>query len=298
MTARQEVISIIGRHARSPRQSTSIGGLSIFNVMEPTLPVESVYTPRICMVLQGQKRISSGNRTFDLRAGHYFIATVDLPVSASITAASEANPHLAWSLELSREDVVEVLQRFSPAKWPSEGFGLTVGDQSTDMVEASLRLLSLLDRPDDQVVLLHALKFELYYRLLQSEHGALLRDFATNGTMLAKIGKVTSWIKDNFAGTMSISDLADRAGMSSTSLHRHFKALTTMSPFEYRTAIRLQEARRRLLIGGANARRVGFDVGYDSQTQFTREYKRLFGRPPAADTAHLRGVKSRSAPDF
>ncbi|MBB3447292.1 MULTISPECIES: AraC family transcriptional regulator [unclassified Rhizobium] len=291
MTTLQALISIIDRHAKSPRQFTSIDGLSIFNVKEPTSPVDSVYAPRICMVLQGQKRISSGGRTFDVHSGQYFMSTIDLPVSASITAASEANPHFAWSLELSRQDLVEVLQRFSPAERPSESFGLTVGDQSCEMAETAFRLLGLLDRPDELVVLLHATKFELYYRFLQSEHGALLRDFATNGTMIANIGKVTSWIKDNFAKPMTILELANRVGMSPTSLHRHFKALTTMSPFEYRSAIRLQEARRRLLIGGVSARRVAFDVGYDSQTQFTREYKRLFGRPPAADTAHLRGVR-------
>jgi len=292
---KDELVAIIDRHAFAPKQETPIAGLSIFKVEAPTLPVESIYTPRLCVVLQGRKEISLGGRTFEVDETQYFIASVNLPVSARITVASRNCAHYAVSFELDGQALAEMLPHVSTRPPSSHREGLSLGKQTEDILSALHRVMALVDRPEDLGALLAPAATELYYRLLQGEHGATLRDFATGNTKLAQIGRVTSWLKEHYREPMSIGLLASLAGMSPTSLHRHFKATTLMTPLEYRMHVRLHEARKLLLIGGSDARGVGFAVGYESQTQFTREYRRLFGRPPLQDVRLLKG-KSPSRP--
>lgn len=287
MEPMEELRGLIDRHAKMQKQPTILGGLTIYKVERPTLPTESVYSPRLCVVVQGAKAISLGGRTFDVDDRQYFIATVDLPVSASIARATDEAPHLAFTLDLERDEIAAILPDMAPLETTSRDTGFAVSQHSNEILQASLRLIGLLDRPDDIAVMATLIKRELYYRLLQGEHGALLRQFATHGTNLAQIGRASNWIKEHFEEPMSIKMLAEIAGMSVTSFHRHFRAVTLMTPLQYRALIRLQEARKRLLLNNTNARIVGFEVGYDSQTQFTREYRRLFGRPPAADAFAL-----------
>ena len=290
MSIKEELVAIIDRHAAAPKQKTPIAGLSIFKVEAPTLPVESIYTPRLCVVIQGRKEILLGGRAFEVDDTQYFIASVNLPVSARITAASSDHPHYALSFELNRQDLAELLPNVAVRPAAAHREGLSLGRQTEDILGALHRLILFLNRPEDLPALLKPATTELYYRLLRSEHGATLRDYATMDTRIAQIGRVTSWIKEHYNKPMTIGLLADLAGMSATSLHRHFKATTLMTPLEYRTHVRLQEARKRLLTGGSSARTVGFEVGYDSQMQFTREYRRLFGRPPVRDAAYLKGI--------
>jgi AraC-like DNA-binding protein len=292
MDVKQRLREIIERHCCAPKQSTIMSDLTIYKVEAPTMPTESVYSPRLCVVLQGSKTISLGGRTFEICDIDYFIATVNLPVSASIRHATTEKPHLAFTLELDREGIAEILPDFPASPPVSDRTALSIGQQNEDILEASLHLIRLLDRTDDLAVMARLAKSEIYYRLLQGEHAASLRQFATTGTNIAQVGKATAWIKEHYAEAMTIEDLAHIAGMSPTSLHRHFKAMTLMSPIEYRSLIRLQEARKRLLLRKTSAKNVGYEVGYDSQTQFTREYKRLFGRPPAQDAALLTGHRS------
>ena len=294
MKIKDELIAIIDRHALAPKQETPIAGLTIFKVVAPTLPAESVYTPRLCVVLQGRKEISLGGHVFDVDDDKYFIASVNLPVSARITEASPTYPHFAVSFELDGNAMAELLPYVSARPSAPHREGLTVARQTDDILHGLYRVLALVDRPEDRGVLLRPATTELYYRLLQGESGATLRDFATGNTKLAQIGRVTSWLKEHYREPMSIGFLADLAGMSPTSLHRHFKATTLMTPLEYRMHVRLHEARKLLLIGRSNARAVGFDVGYESQTQFTREYRRLFGRPPMQDIGLLKGDSPRA----
>jgi len=282
---------LISRHAVAPKQATEMQGLTLYKVAQPTLPTETVYTPRICMVLQGTKEIRLAERVFSVGSAQYFIATVNLPVSARIEQADPIKPHLALTFELDREEIAKLLAETpsAHAAEPHDHTGIAVSQQTPEIVSAALRLVSCLDAPDDFDMMVKLARLELYYRLLRGELGPMLRQLATQGTNLAQIGRVTDWIKGHFAEAMSIGKLADMAGMSQTSLHRHFKAVTLMTPLQYRALIRLQEARRRLLLREASAREIGFEVGYDSQTQFTREYRKLFGRPPAADAAFLGG---------
>jgi len=286
-----ELRALISRHAAVQKQTTAVQGLTLYKVSQPTLPTDSVYSPRICLVLQGAKTIQLGERTFSVDSAQYFIATVNLPVSARVEQADPAAPHLALSFELDREEIARVLAETpsTHAAGQRDHTGLAVSQQTPEILRAALNLVSCLDTPEDIEMMARLARLELYYRLLRSELGPMLRQLATQGTNLAQIGRVTDWIKQHFAEAMSIEKLADMAGMSATSLHRHFKAVTLMSPLQYRALIRLQEARRRLLLREASAREIGFEVGYDSQTQFTREYRKLFGRPPAADAAFLGG---------
>jgi AraC-like DNA-binding protein len=282
---------LISRHAAVQKQTTEVQGLTLYRVEQPTLPTDAVYSPRICMVLQGTKTIRLGERVFSVDSSQYFIATVNLPVSARIEQADTTSPHLALSFELEREEIAKLLAEVpaTHAAEPRDHTGIAVSQQTPEIVSAALRLVSCLDAPDDIEMMAKLAKLELYYRLLRGELGPMLRQLATQGTNLAQIGRVTDWIKGHFAEAMSIGKLADMAGMSPTSLHRHFKAVTLMTPLQYRALIRLQEARRRLLLREGSAREIGFEVGYDSQTQFTREYRKLFGRPPATDAAFLSG---------
>jgi len=286
----------IVRHCHARRQATIVPGLTLFRVHEPTPPVRSLYDPRLCVVVQGRKQVLLGDRTYDIGADEYLIATADLPVTARATKASAAAPHLAITLDLDRARMTELLLAMPEAPSSSAGpsSGLAVARHTDDLLEAVARLTALLDRPGDIAVMAPLVEREIHYRLLQGEWGALLAQFATAGTHLSQIGQVTDWIKSHYAKPMSVEDLARRAGMSAASLHRHFKAVTAMSPLQYRTRIRLEEARRRLLVEGRDAGAIGFDVGYESSSQFSREYRKLFGVPPATDAARRRRAQVSS----
>jgi AraC-like DNA-binding protein len=272
-----------------PRQETPINGLTLFRATAPTLPARTLYRPRICAIFQGSKFVQLGDRPVAVTSGDFFIVTVDLPVAAEVSEASEGHPHLALTFDLDRQCLADLLPNMpvSPTS-VQQVSGLEINPLTKDLLDPIARLLELLERPDEIAVMMPLLKQEIHFRLLQADRGALLRQFATNGTSLSQIGLVTEWIRQNYTQAMRIEELAERAGMSVTTLHRHFKTVTRMSPLQYRTQIRLQEARRTLLAEGLDAGEAGFKVGYDSQSQFGREYRRMFGLPPAADAARLR----------
>ncbi|WXB18345.1 AraC family transcriptional regulator [Pendulispora albinea] len=232
-----------------------------------------------------------GDRTYDIGANEYLIATADLPVAARVAKASTGSPHLAITLDLDRARMAELLLAMpEPPSSAGPSSGLAVARHTGDLLEAVARLMALLDRPNDIAVMAPLIEREIHYRLLQGEWGALLAQFSTAGTHLSQIGRVTDWIKSHYAEPMSIDHLAKRVGMSPASFHRHFKIVTTMSPLQYRSRIRLEEARRRLLVEGRDAGAIGFEVGYESSSQFSREYRKMFGVPPATDAARRRLV--------
>jgi len=168
---------------------------------------------------------------------------------------------------------------------------LAISPLGDDLLDSVARLLTLLDRPRDTAVLAPLIQREIHYRLLQGEQGSLLRQVAISGSHLSQVGRAADWIRSHYAEPVAVEALADQAGMSVTSFHRHFKAITMMSPLQYRTQIRLQEARRLMLVDCQDASKIGFDVGYESPSQFSREYRKMFGMPPAADAARLRGAE-------
>lgn len=291
----ETMCDVVERHADQPRQPTTIPGLTLYRMTTSVHPMHVCYNPRVCIILRGGKTVSLGNAPFDADPSTFLLVTVDLPVASCVVTADDGRSHLALTLDLDRALLAEVVQRLPMRAVPSTPpAGLVVSKMRPALLEPFARLLNLLEHPEDVEFVRPLILQEIHYRLLNSGLGDALAQFAMSGSHLWQISKATAWIKANYREPMSIETLADLAGMSVTSFHRHFKAVTLMTPFQYRTQIRLQEARRMLLSERLAAGTAGAAVGYDSQSQFSRDYKRLFGVPPAADAARL--VRATQAP--
>lgn len=282
---------LIDRHCRAARQDTPVAGLRLYRAEAPSPQVSTLYRPTLCLVAQGRKQVVLGDSLYEFDPSKYLIVTVDLPVTGCIVEASEARPYLGLSLDLDPGRVAELLLD-NAAPPPNSRGAIAVTPLGCDLLDPMTRLLRLLDRPEDVPVLAPLIEREVHYRLLQGEQGALLRQAATAGSHLSRVGQAADWIRRHYAEPVSVEALAELAGMSVTSFHRHFRAITTMTPLQYRTRIRLQEARRLMIVDGQNAGAIGFDVGYESQSQFNREYRRMFGVPPATDAARLRRAEA------
>ncbi|MGH8081062.1 MAG: AraC family transcriptional regulator N-terminal domain-containing protein, partial [Lysobacter sp.] len=261
---------LVLRHCNQPRQATALANLTLFNCRHPTKPVRSLYDPRLCIVLQGRKRVMIGRSVYDAGPSQCLIATADLPVTAYVTQARPDKPHLALTLTLDRLCVAEVWSKM-PRREASKGdaSGLITGALAEELIDPVTRLLGTLDRPDDAAVLAPMIEREIVYRLLQGAFGPVVSRLV-NDPNLTQISRATRWLRDNYHQPFRVDELASLVGMSATSLHRHFKAITAMTPLEYRREIRLEEARRRILSGVARVGDIGIDVGYDSASQFSR----------------------------
>ncbi|WP_342629267.1 AraC family transcriptional regulator [Nguyenibacter vanlangensis] len=286
----------ITAHCLNSRTETAVPGLSLMRADAPTMPVQSVHQPTFCLIAQGSKQVVLGQRLFAYDARHYLITTVELPITGGVTQASADRPYLALTLALDPTRIAALLLDSPDAlRDPGTMPGLAVSTVTDALLDPVARLVGLLDRPDDIPVLAPLIEREILYRLLQGEQGATLRQAARADSRLSQVSRAIAWIRDHYAEPFSIGDLAAETGMSPSSFHRHFKAVTMMSPLQFRTRIRLQAARHMLLADGQDAAGVGFVVGYDSPSQFSREYRRMFGIPPARDAARLRGPESDRA---
>ncbi|CAG9274457.1 HTH araC/xylS-type domain-containing protein [Paraburkholderia unamae] len=289
---------LVLRHCHQPRKATSLPNVTLFNCAQPTKPVRSLYEPRLCVVLQGRKRVMLGRTVHDAGPSQCLVATADLPVTASVTEARPDKPHLAVTLTLERLRVAEVWSTMPARPAPQGGAcGLVTGALEQDLIDPVTRLLGILDRPQDATVLAPMIEREIIYRLLQGAFGPVLAGLASDPN-LTQIDRATRWLRDHYHLPFRIDDLASRVGMSATSLHRHFKAITAMTPLEYRREIRLEEARRRILAGAARVGEVGIDVGYDSASQFSREYRRHFGRSPSEEAELAQSGNAVALPDL
>ncbi len=283
--------NVVERHANQPHQSTVIPGLTLYQMTTNVHSLHALYNPRVCIILRGRKTVSLGDASFTADSSTFLLATVDLPVTSRVVLAEDGRSHLALTLDLDRALLAEVLQRFqirSTALAPPAG--LAAAPMQPALLEPFGRLVDLLDCPKDIEFVRPLILQEIHYRLLSSGLVGNLVQFAMSGSHLWQISKATAWIKANYKEQMTIEALADLAGMSVTSFHRHFKAVTLMTPIQYRTQIRLQEARRLLISDRLPAGVAGMAVGYDSQSQFSRDYKRMFGAPPVADTSTVLGI--------
>ncbi len=278
----------IERHCATPYHATAIPGLRIFNITSTTPPDRALYDPRILLVVQGAKQVGFGDLSFRATPAHFLAVTVNIPVTTCMQMTPDGKPHLALTLSLDRALLADVLQRVAaePVATASPA-ALAAAPLTPALLEPFARLLGLLDHPGDIDFVAPLVVREIYYRLLTGGLGETLVQFALNSSHVSKIGRVTEWIKAHYAEPMSVEALAELAGMSVTSFHRHFKNLTSMTPIQFRTQIRLREARRMLISEGEGAGAIGLKVGYESQSQFSRDYKRLFGTPPASDTMRL-----------
>ncbi len=284
-----ELCRLIERHARRDgSHPTAVDRLTLFRTSEPSAPMSVVYEPAFCVIAQGSKQVLLGDDVYRYDPNHFLLVSVDLPVAGQVIEATRERPYLGLKIDLDTAQVGELLADEGPAL---RGFtperGLTVCSVESCLRDAVLRLLRLLDTPRDVRCLAPLILREITYRLLVGPAGTRLRQIAAADGQAQRIGRVIRWLKANFAEPFRIETLAREARMSASALHHHFKTVTALSPLQYQKQLRLQEARRLLLSEGVDAAEAGYRVGYESPSQFSREYRRLFGQPPQRDVARL-----------
>ena len=273
---------------------TAIPRLSLFRRTEPTGPISSMYEPSICLISQGAKRVVLGEDSYVYDAHHFLITSMNLPTIVQIIEASPEKPYLGLKLKL---DLREVSQLMVDSNLPSpratqSGRGMAIGEITLPLLVAFQRLVDLLAEQKDIPILAPLIQREIIYRLLMGDQGARLRQIASTGSQGHQIAQAVDWLKGNFTRPLRIDDLAKQVNMSTSTLHHHFRALTAMSPLQYQKWLRLNEARRLMLTENQDASTAAFQVGYESPSQFTREYGRLFGTPPLRDITNLRQVSA------
>lgn len=268
---------------------TPIQRLEISVGQTTTAKAPCLYRSMICFILQGSKHVAINDDLLSYDPSHYLISALDLPLSGQIMDAGAGQPYVAVSLDLDPALLADVASRMPPARDANQrGVGIAINPMTAPLCDTLLRLLSLLDTPSDIPVLAPIAERELLYRLLQGPQGRLLRQIAQPEGALARIRRAVEWIRDNHSIRLRIEAICDASGMSRASLHRHFLAITGLSPLQYQKQLRLQEARQLLLAGDHSASDVAFAVGYESASQFSREYVRQFGAPPARDVRQIR----------
>jgi AraC-like DNA-binding protein len=248
------------------------------------------YEPSVAIVVQGRKRVELGRRTFIYDAAQFLLTSIDLPVVSQVVEASGESPYLCFKLKLEISMVGEILSRgeIPAAEAPLDGPAMATSETSVELLRACRRLLDLLNAPQDIPFLSEPIQREIIYRILQSPEGQRLRAIGTLGDQSQRTAKTIAWIRENYAKPLKLEDLAHMAGMGVSTLHVHFRELTSMSPLQYQKQLRLQAARLRMLTDGLDAATAAFEVGYGSATQFNREYSRFFGQPPKRDVRMLR----------
>lgn len=286
-------LDIALRHAPSGLTITPIPRLEISVGQATTDKAPCLYRSMICFILQGSKQVAMNDVLLDYDPAHYLISAIDLPLSGQILDADDGRPYVAVSLALDAALLADVASNMPPMRDAylqshKTSIGIAVNPMTAPLRDTLLRLLSLLDAPGDIPVLAPMVERELLYRLLQSPQGRLLRQIAQPEGTLGRIRRSVAWIRENQNSHLHIEALCDVSGMSRASLHRHFLAITGFSPLQYHKQLRLQEARRLLLAGENGASDVAFAVGYESASQFSREYVRQFGAPPTRDIRQVR----------
>ncbi|MDQ0113989.1 AraC family transcriptional regulator [Paenibacillus harenae] len=293
--ALQQLALLISRHAPSNgTHRTSVPSLTLMHATELSEPLESVYKPSICVVAQGAKTATLADESYRYDPSTYLVTSVELPIIGRIIEASPEIPYLSLKLSFDTDVILDIIKETNrPLFVPAEASrGITVNQTSPALIEAIVRLMQLLDEPEDVPVLAPLVIREILYRVLQAEQGALIHQFAIIGSQAHTIAQAIRLINRQFERPLVIEQLAKSVNMSTSAFHKHFKNVTAMSPLQYQKTVRLQEARRLMLTENAQASDAAFRVGYESPSQFSREYARVYGRPPTLDIQALRGSVS------
>ena len=271
---------------------TAVPGLALFRRDEPTEPLSGMYEPSICLVAQGAKRVLLGEDTYVYDAHHYLITSVHLPTVVQIVEASREKPYLGLRLTLDLREISQLMvdSNLPQPRMQQSSRGMATGEVTLPLITAFHRLIDLLAEQQDIPILAPIIQREIIYRLLTGEQGVRLRQIASAGSQSHQIAKAIDWLKGNFTEPLRIDDLARHVNMSASTFHHHFRALTAMSPLQFQKRLRLNEARRLMLIEPLDATTAAYQVGYESASQFSREYSRLFGAPPLRDISSLRQV--------
>lgn len=273
---------------------TSIPGLTTVRATAPSGLLHAISRPLICLVLQGGKRVTVGTRDFAFAAGDSLIVSADVPTVSQITQASVAAPYLSLVLELDLAVIADLAMQMDAESAPDYS-PVRIVPTDAEVADAALRLMRLLERPAALPVLQAQLVREMHYWLLAGRHGAAIRRLGWSNSHVQRVARTVAMLRADFAQPLPVEHLAAAAGMSPSSFHRHFRAVTSISPRQFQKQLRLIEARRLMLAEGATASCAAFAVGYESVPQFTREYRRLFGLPPVRETETVRS--SVRAPD-
>ncbi|MGC1296821.1 MAG: AraC family transcriptional regulator [Alloacidobacterium sp.] len=272
---------------------TEISGLSLYRRSAPTACASAAYEPSLVVFVQGRKRINVGKTIYMCDGSNFLLTSVDLPVVSQVIAATEKEPILGLLLKLEMPAVREILsqQEFHLREESAEARGMAVGITSLELLNACSRLVDLLDAPQDIPFLSALIQREIIYRLLRSPQGKHLRAIATLGEQSHRTARAVEWLRMNYAKPLRVEELATMARMGVSTLHHQFRSLTAMSPLQYQKQLRLHVARERMLNEGLDAASAAFEVGYESASQFNREYSRFFGQPP------MRDIKARRLAD-
>ncbi len=295
MGSLEELRALITRHATA---SGDRGAGDVFAVTAeaPTEVQHHVLEPTFVLVAQGAKRAMLGDEVFEYGGGQFLVVGVDLPIAGCVIEASPELPYLATGLTLQAATISSLLLEMNPADVPAmEPAGFAVSNAPADLLDTVVRMLRLKDSPRDAAVLGPLVERELVWRLLHGPQGAMVRQIGLADSRLSQIGRAIRFIRAHHAEAISIPKLADMVAMSESSFHRHFRGATTMSPLQYQKLIRLQEARARIMADAGDVAAIGYSVGYDSPSQFSREYSRLFGAPPGRDKLRL-GLRAAAGP--
>ncbi|WP_433557845.1 AraC family transcriptional regulator [Pseudonocardia xinjiangensis] len=288
MDALGRLRSLISRHAGEGVTPTALPGVGVMASATTTEPVGSMAEPTVAVVVQGAKKTVLGDRVFSYGAGQYLVVSVDLPVTGAITRACAAEPFLALILRLDPGAIAALLRETAAAVRPGPVRGIAVSDAGPALLDAAARLLGLLEQPQDVTALAPGYEREILWRLVSGEQGAMVRQIGLADSHLSHLGRAICWLRGHYEQTIRIEDLAEMSAMSVSSFHRHFRAVTEMTPIQFQKQVRLQEARARLIAQPGTVAGVGFAVGYDSPSQFSREYRRMFGVSPGRDAARMR----------
>lgn len=275
---------------KTEEYATSIPGLNLYRFTAPTVAAWITYEPNLAVVVQGRKRVDLGSKTFIYNAGQHLLTSVDLPVLGQVIEASEDKPYLCLVMKIEMAMVREILSRdeILHVEFSADGPAMLIGDSTAELLDACSRLIDLVGNPQDIPFLSSLIQREIIYRILRGPEGARLRTIATQGYHTNRTAKAIAWIRANYTKPLRVEDLAQLAGMGVSTFHHHFRELTTLSPIQYQKRVRLHIARNRMLIDGVDAASAAFDVGYESASQFNREYSRYFGQPPIRDIQSLR----------
>ena len=293
-----ELRSLLERHVR-PDLTTPIDGVRICKADHTVPPESSMSGTVLAVIAQGSKRLAVGDSVYEYGAGQYLVASVDLPVTGHFVDAAPGHPTLGFGMTLEPATVAELLLQAGPGDLPRSPSGarpgIAVSDAPDELLDAIVRLLRLLDRPRDRKTLVPLVKREILWRLMTGEQGDTVRQLGLADSSLSHITRAVRWIRENYTRPFRIEEVAGLSGMSVSAFHRNFQAVTAMSPIQFQKHIRLQAARLLLANNPHDITGVGNRVGYDSPSQFSREYRRLFGAPPSVDAVRMRAGASSTA---
>jgi AraC-like DNA-binding protein len=274
--------------------TTALDGVLVSLVEEPEAPAVSTSGTVFALIAQGAKSLALGDRVYEYRAGQFLVASLDLPVTGQFTKASPARPALGVGLDLRPSAIAALLLESAagnvhlPGRTTSPPPGIAISEAPDELIDAVIRMLRLPDHPRDIPILAPMIEREILWWLITGEQGATVRQLGLADSSLTHIGRAVRWIRDHYADTIRVGDLARLSGMSVSAFHRNFHSITAMSPIQFQKQIRLQEARLLLTTHPDDIAAAGYAVGYDSASQFSREYRRQFGAPPGRDAARLR----------